>query len=142
MHLDPTGKRLGDMVAGTIVIRESFPKMVESRTGAAWATRVEKGHSRKPLSLPGGSVTVRQLDLIEQYLHRRTTFPLERRKDLAQAMAAPLWKISGRDMPEENSLAGILQRDETFLQQLLHQANEEGSHSGSSQTPKSESKFF
>ena len=142
MHLDPTGKRLGDMVAGTIVIRESFPKTIESRTGAAWAARVEKGHSRKPLSLPGGNVTVKQMDLIEQYLNRRTTFPLERRKDLAQSMAAPLWKISGRDMPEESSLTGILQRDETFLQKLLDQANEEGSHAGTSQAPKSESSFF
>lgn len=142
MHLDGTGKRLGDMVAGTIVIRESFPQTVESRSGAAWAARVEKGHSRKPLSLPGGNVTVKQLDLIEQYLTRRTTFPLERRQELAQSMAAPLWKISGRDRPEERVLSGILQRDEIFLQQLLDQANEESSPTGTSQSVRSESSFF
>lgn len=142
MHMDSTGKRLGDMVAGTIVIRESFPKTIESRTGAAWAARVEKGHSRKPLSLPGGNVTVKQMDLIEQYLNRRTTFPIERRQELAQTMAAPLWKISGRDKPEETSLSAILKRDETFLQALLDQANEDSALSTRSQVSRSESSFF
>ena len=142
MHLDPTGKRLGDMVAGTMVIRESFPGNIETRTGAAWAARVEQGHSRKPLSLPGGNMTVKQLDLIEQYLNRRTTFSLERRASLAQSMAAPLWTISGREKPEEKSISGILKRDETFLQQLLDLANEEGSQAGTSHAAYSETTFF
>lgn len=142
MQVDSTGKRLGDMVAGTIVIRESFPQAIESRTGAAWAARVEKGHSRKPLSLPGGDVTVRQMDLIEQYLNRRTSFPLERRQELAQSMAAPLWKIAGLQKPDETSLTGILQRDEKFLQHLLDQANEDGAHATTLQIPKPESSFF
>ena len=142
IHLDPSGKRLGDMVAGTIVIRESFPKPIETRTGAAWAARVEQGHSRQPLSLSGGNITVKQLDLIEQYLNRRSTFSLERRKSLAQSMADPLWKISGREKKEEISLEGILQRDESFLQQLLAMANEKAPQKGISKTHGSETTFF
>lgn len=125
MHLDDAGKRLGDMVAGTIVVCESFPKIMETKTGAAWAARVEKGHSRRPLSLAGGNVTVKQLDLIEQYLNRCTTFPLERRRDLTEKMAAPLWKLSGNIPPQADSMASTLERDETFLDSLLQLANEE-----------------
>ncbi|MDA7521107.1 hypothetical protein N8566_00960 [Verrucomicrobia bacterium] len=125
MHLDDAGKRLGDMVAGTIVICESFPKIMETKTGAAWAARVERGHSRKPLSLTGGDVTVKQLDLIEQYLNRCSTFPLERRRDLAERMATPLWKLSGNIRPKADSMASTIERDETFLDSLLQLANEE-----------------
>ncbi len=142
MHLDPSGKRLGDMVAGTIVIRETFPNTIETRTGAAWVARVEQGHSRKPLSLPGGNITVKQLDLIEQYLSRNSTFPIERRQALAQSMADPLWKISGRDKPEKNSLEDILLRDESFLQELLDLANEQSLKTATTRTTRSETTFF
>jgi hypothetical protein len=82
------------------------------------------------------------MDLIEQYLNRRTSFPLERRQELAQSMAAPLWKIAGLQKPDETSLTGILQRDEKFLQHLLDQANEDGAHATTLQIPKPESSFF
>ncbi|MDB4779043.1 RDD family protein, partial [Verrucomicrobia bacterium] len=73
----------------------------------------------------GGNVTVKQLDLIEQYLNRCTTFPFERRRDLTEKMAAPLWKLSGNIRPQADSMASTLERDETFLDSLLQLANEE-----------------
>jgi len=142
MHLDPQGKRLGDMVAGTMVIRNAFPKTMESRTGAAWSARVEQGHSRRPLSMPGGNVTVKQLDLIEQFLHRRESFPLEQRHKLVQSMAAPLWKMSGQDIPQESTLSGIISRDETFLQQLLDEAGQASSGQGGPSESSKEPTFF
>jgi len=87
-HFDRHGRRLGDMVAGTYVIVEKFAPA--GRSGAAWATRIEKGGSRQALTLPRGTVSPQQIGLIEQFLARRHDLNPERRDRLVWQIAEPL----------------------------------------------------
>lgn len=89
-NFDPQHRRLGDMVAGTLVVVERFDVRFGSRLGAAYAARLEKGQSRQALNLPGGTLTVQQLDLLEQYLSRKEQLNSERRDALASKFGEPL----------------------------------------------------
>lgn len=97
LFLDPHGRRLGDLVAGTIVVREKFEAGTTSSAGAAWASRVEQGHSRQAVTLPRGAVSPTQVDLVEQFLHRRFELSDERRLALGWKIAAPLLELAGED---------------------------------------------
>ncbi len=94
---DRRGRRLGDMAAGTIVVRERFEMAVDFASGAAWAERVERGQSRNAVTLPRGSISPSQLGVIEQFLRRRAELPLDRRAELAWQIAEPLLEMVGED---------------------------------------------
>jgi uncharacterized RDD family membrane protein YckC len=96
-YFDRQGRRLGDMVAGTLVVRERFEEKLETASGAAWASRVERGLSRQAVTLPRGSISASQLSLIEQFCTRRHTLPPERREALALRVAEPLLSLLGED---------------------------------------------
>src|SRR5262245_53723059 len=69
--LSKQGKRLGDVVAGTVVVREDLavdPVQRTSRWGAAWVARVEAGRSRRGITLANMTVDARQLEIIERFL--------------------------------------------------------------------------
>jgi uncharacterized RDD family membrane protein YckC len=94
-HFDRHGRRLGDMVAGTYVVVEKFARA--GRSGAAWATRIEKGGSRQALTLPNGTLSAQQISLIEQFLARRHQLAAERRERLLWQIAEPLLPLLGED---------------------------------------------
>ncbi len=91
------GQRLGDMAAGTVVVRERFLLTADLATGAAWAARVERGQSRHAITLPRGAITANQLALIEQFLARRHQLPADRRAAIAWQIAEPLLDVIGQD---------------------------------------------
>lgn len=103
LNFDPQHRRLGDMMAGTLVVRERFDLEFGSQLGAAWAVRLEQGQSRQALSLPGGALTAQQLELIEQYLSRRTELTDQRREALAKRLGEPLLILMGREANRRNS---------------------------------------
>ena len=94
---DARGRRLGDMAAGTIVVRERFELAVDFASGAAWAERVERGQSRNAVTLPRGTISPSQLGVIEQFLKRRADLSLDRRAELAWQIAEPLIDLIGED---------------------------------------------
>ena len=91
--ISPTGKRLGDMAAGTIVVREDYAldQMKTSvKLGANWMARVERGESRHALSLPKGKISLRELTMMERYLERGHLVQGSRRLELATRLVNPL----------------------------------------------------
>ncbi|MCA9775828.1 MAG: RDD family protein [Candidatus Eremiobacteraeota bacterium] len=97
MIFDQKDRRLGDLVAGTIVIRESLVTAKTTRAGAAWAARAEQGRAHEGVKLPGGMISARQLDLIEQFLQRLPDLPEERRADLADRVIQPVFGLLGEE---------------------------------------------
>ena len=97
MYLDPHGRRLGDMVAGTLVVVEKFAPASDGAAGAAWAVRVEQGSSRQAVTLPRGTISTHQIALIEQFIARRRSLPNERRELLVWQIAEPLLPLLGED---------------------------------------------
>jgi uncharacterized RDD family membrane protein YckC len=97
MLFDPKGRRLGDMLAGTLVVVEKFAAASDSAAAAAWAARVEQGRSRQALTLPQGVVSAKQIELIEQFMTRRYSLPPARSAELAWQIAEPLLPLLGED---------------------------------------------
>lgn len=90
LMVDPRGRRLGDLVAGTLVVRESLSDARGTRAGAAWAARAERGQAHQAVRLAGGTLSARQIALIEQFLERSPQLDPARRRILAEGLARPL----------------------------------------------------
>jgi uncharacterized membrane protein SpoIIM required for sporulation/uncharacterized RDD family membrane protein YckC len=88
------GQRLGDLAAGTLVIRERYGsrgRLQESLDyGAGWVTRLERGQSQFAVVLPKGSITIRQVALIDAYHKRKDSLTVEQRNRLAWQIIQPL----------------------------------------------------
>ncbi len=97
MSFDANGRRLGDMLAGTLVVVEKFAPAPDSAAAAAWAARVEQGRSRQALTLPQGVVSAQQIELIERFMVRRYSLPPARSAELAWQIAEPLLPLFGED---------------------------------------------
>jgi hypothetical protein len=97
MIFDKKDRRLGDLVAGTLVVRESLVTAKTTRAGAAWAARAEQGRAHQGVKLPGGVLQAKQLDLIEQFLTRLPDLPEERRTELASRVLHPVVEILGEE---------------------------------------------
>lgn len=97
MHFDSQGRRLGDMVAGTLVVIEKFDFTARDASGAAWAQRVQQGRSRQAITLPRGAISPQQLGLIEQFLARSHELSPERRDELIWQITEPLLALLGED---------------------------------------------
>jgi len=122
MLLDPKGRRLGDMLAGTLVVVEKFEAPSDSAAAAAWAARVEQGRSRQALTLPQGVISANQIGLIEQYMARRYTLPPARSAALAWQITEPLLPLLGEDreaVVKRPDRAGYCER---LLLQILEMA--------------------
>jgi len=115
-HFDSHGRRLGDMVAGTYVVMEKFERAGRSASGAAWATRIEKGRSRQAVTLPRGTISAHQIGLIEQYLARRHQLTQEHRDRLVWQIAEPLLPFLAED---RDGLAKSAERTELCERLLL-----------------------
>jgi uncharacterized RDD family membrane protein YckC len=124
MHLDPQGRRLGDMVAGTYVVVEKFDLAAQGASGAAWARRVEQGRSRQALTLPRGAISAQQLGLIEQFLTRSHQLSKERRSQLIWQIAEPLLPLLEEDRNSLERSAERTERCERLLLQILDLAQQ------------------
>lgn len=128
MHFDSHGRRLGDLAAGTIVVREKFERPPESTTGAVWAARVERGHSRRALTLPGGILTSAQVELIEQFLLRRDQLQPERRDALAWQLAQPLLALKQEETARWQGRPDRTAQCERLLMEVLEKASDSSTH--------------
>jgi uncharacterized membrane protein SpoIIM required for sporulation/uncharacterized RDD family membrane protein YckC len=122
VFLDRYGRRLGDLAAGTIVVREPLGISLSGAGGGAWAARVGRGDSRHALTLPGGTVSPAQIDLAEQFLERRSTLDPERRQTLSWQIAAPLLGCVGEDRAAWEGRSDRTAECERFLEDLVKQA--------------------
>jgi uncharacterized RDD family membrane protein YckC len=133
MYFDPQGRRLGDMVAGTLVVVEKFAPPLAGAAGAAWAVRVEQGSSRQAVTLPRGTISAHQIGLIEQFIARRHSLPEERRDVLVWQIAEPLLPLLGED---RESVVGRPERA-TYCERLLLEILEMAQAKGRAQNPSS-----
>jgi len=124
MHFDPQGRRLGDMVAGTYVVVEKFDLAAQGASGAAWAKRVEQGHSRRALTLPRGAISAQQLGLIEQFLARSRELSADRRRQLIWQITEPLLPLLEKDRDSLAQSAERTERCERLLLQILDLAQQ------------------
>jgi uncharacterized RDD family membrane protein YckC len=100
---DQNGRRLGDIVSGTLVVADSLKEVNTTRAGAAWAARAEQGKAHEAVKLPGGSLSARHLAMVEQYLERRSGLNDARREELARRIVGSFKEILGSEL---NKLAG------------------------------------
>lgn len=97
------GKRFGDLLAGTMVVREVFvtgsaPRA--SRWETAWVAGAEQGKTRRSVMLGDMKIDVRQIQIIERFLGRIHSLESIQRQTLAWRIASPFLKAAGED-PEE-----------------------------------------
>ncbi|HEX4032372.1 MAG TPA: RDD family protein [Terracidiphilus sp.] len=130
IFLSRQNQRLGDMVAGTLVVRDraiESPHWGELGSGAIAASTFAPTFSPNAaphlsVQLPASHVarlSVGDLEVLEGFFSRRLDMDLATRAALAQRMASALCAKSGLAMP-----AGI--SVETFLEALAHQIREIG----------------
>jgi uncharacterized RDD family membrane protein YckC len=122
-------QRLGDMVAGTLVVRErevEAPMWGESTsrtlTAAALApdSPIPPPHLRVALPAPAlAKLTPADLEVLESFFSRRLDMDLTTRSMLAGRIATALCVKSGLTVPPEISV-------ETFLEAVAHQFRELG----------------
>jgi uncharacterized RDD family membrane protein YckC len=129
MFMSRRSQRLGDMVAGTLVVRErevEAPMWGESTsrtlTAAALAPNspIPPPHLRVVLPAPAlARLTPADLEVLEGFFSRRLDMDLTTRSMLARRIASALCAKSGLDIPPEISV-------ETFLEAIAHQFRELG----------------
>jgi len=81
-------QRLGDLAAGTLVVRELPPPYLARLVAADAERPAERGGRLTVRQLE--QVTAADLDLVARFLRRREQLPLDRRRALAERVAAPL----------------------------------------------------
>lgn len=117
-------QRLGDLAAGTLVVRD---EPVESSLSSTSSARTFTTSSLAPASLPPephmlvtlpavslAKLTPSDLEVLENFLARRLDMPLDARAALAARIAAALQSKSGLEIPSSVST-------ETFLEAAAHQ---------------------
>lgn len=129
MFMSRQSQRLGDMVAGTLVVRErevEAPMWGESTsrtlTAAALAPNspIPPPHLRVALPAPAlAKLTPADLEVLEGFFSRRLDMDLKTRSVLAARIASAVSAKSGLAIPPEISV-------ETFLEAVAHQFRELG----------------
>jgi uncharacterized RDD family membrane protein YckC len=129
MFMSKRSQRLGDMVAGTLVVRErevEAPMWGESTsrtlTAAALAPNspIPPPHLRVLLPAPAlAKLSPSDLEVLEGFFSRRLDMDLATRSALANRIASALCAKSGLSIPPEISV-------ETFLEAVAHQFRELG----------------
>ncbi len=119
MFVTKQHQRLGDLAAGTLVVRDRTPESplwneAGSRTftAASFTARTAAPEPHSLVSLPAPSVaklTPSDLEVLESFFSRRLDMPLDVRHNLAERIAAALRAKSGLELPPEIST-------ETFLE--------------------------
>jgi uncharacterized RDD family membrane protein YckC len=142
MQFDRHGRRLGDMVAGTLVVVEKFEIKSDGTAGAAWAARVEQGRSRQAVNLPQGALSPNQIALIEQFIARRHGLPQERRELLAWQITEPLLPLMGEDRESLAQKPDRASHCERILLEILEMARAEAPKKHLASSTRKESALF
>jgi uncharacterized membrane protein SpoIIM required for sporulation/uncharacterized RDD family membrane protein YckC len=119
-------KRLGDLLAGTMVVREDLgvdPAQRASRWGASMVVRVESGRSRRGIALADMNVDAQQLQLIEQFLTRRHSLPAAQRQDIAWRIASPFLRAMGEDPDVLSRRGNRSETAERILEEIMKRAD-------------------
>ncbi len=122
------GQRLGDLAAGTVVIRERFRARKETaednRQSAGWVSRLEQGRSRTPVVLPHGQVSIAQVALIEEYFRRVSRLDEEQRRSLSWRIALPLLPLFDKDPAQWEPAVDRVTLCESLLLEILDLARQ------------------
>jgi len=124
--LSKQGKRLGDLLAGTMVIREDFGQTTRGGASpweAAWIARAEKGRFIKSIILADTKVDASQMQMIKRFLDRRDSLPLLQRQNLAWKIAQPFLKAMGEDSTDLKTRSERYIVCERVLSNILNRAN-------------------
>ncbi len=119
MKISGTGKRLGDLLAGTLVVskREYFTK--DSIAFSAFALmQIEQGKRQHALKLPCGFVDLKTIIVIRRFFMRRHRLSEEIRAGVSKKLASPLYEKWGKEIDDP----------EAFLEMILEQAEEQASN--------------
>lgn len=120
------GQRLGDIAAGTIVIRERFRKARKEGAGsgraAGWVAKLEQGLSQYAVVVPSGTIDIRRIALIEEYFKRLPALGPEGRFDLSWRIARPLLGLFDAKAEEWEGAPDRLPRCESLLRDILNRA--------------------
>lgn len=103
-------QRLGDLVAGTIVVRDASHRLERHRELYADLDRIEPGECSGTFA-----VSERTLDTIERLLARRDRLPRRRVEELAAILARPISVQLGYPLDDDPSI----NRNEFFLRRVL-----------------------
>jgi uncharacterized membrane protein SpoIIM required for sporulation/uncharacterized RDD family membrane protein YckC len=137
------GQRLGDLAAGTVVIRERFrarrDTAEDSRQSAGWVSRLEQGRSRTPVVLPRGQVSIAQVALIEEYFRRVSRLDEEQRRSLSWRIALPLLPLFDKDPAQWEPAADRVTLCESLLLEILDLARQGAPGGRTGETVSSES---
>lgn len=110
MSLTPKMQRIGDLVAGTIVVRTDAHRFRRNLSAIAKVEPIE------PTDCAGRfHVSERTLDLIEQLLARRDGLGMRRLEEIASILAVPIAERLGYQFSEPKSG----KRDLLFLRRVL-----------------------
>jgi uncharacterized RDD family membrane protein YckC len=133
IFLSRRNQRLGDLVAGTLVVRD---REVDSPSWGETGTRtftapvlaaeppIPPPHLRVPLPAPAlAKLSPSDLEVLEGFFARRLDMDLATRRALAARIASALSAKSGLAIPEGTSV-------ETFLEAVAHQFRDLGRMSG------------
>jgi uncharacterized membrane protein SpoIIM required for sporulation/uncharacterized RDD family membrane protein YckC len=117
------GQRLGDLAAGTMVIRERFRAVKQDEAvadyGASWMAKLQRGLSQYALVLPKGKITIRQIALIEAYFSRRDVLPEAQRDKVARQIIRPLLPLFEQESAEWEG-EGVA--SEKLMQEVMERA--------------------
>ena len=125
MFLSQLNQRLGDMVAGTLVVRDrevESPHWGESVSGIitapAFAAPIPAPHLRVVMSISAlAKLSTADLEVLEGFFARRLDMDMATRATIALRIAQALQAKSGLEIPEGTSV-------ETFLEAVAHQLRE------------------
>ncbi len=93
MFIDAQSRRLGDLAAGTLVVRERPPASLESPSAPQYPSHMPESLPSPIPELPLGRLTASDIQAAEEFLQRRETF--SNRKELAGRLAANLLERMG-----------------------------------------------
>ncbi|MDR0842115.1 MAG: RDD family protein [Acidobacteriota bacterium] len=112
MMLNQRSKRLGDYVAGTLLV---YDKAID-HARVSWNPN-NTGDGPAQTVASGARISPDELALIESYLNRRTTFAIAVRRETARKIAAAITERTGVE-PEEG------QSTDAFLEALARKARD------------------
>lgn len=123
--LSRRGQRLGDLLAGTMVVCEDF-ELGTAPHGAGWETawvaRAGTSGTRRALTLTDMRVEARQIQVIDRFLSRRRLLPMEQRRTFAWRIAEPFLGASGEDPEELRERADRFEVCERILEEIMTRA--------------------
>jgi uncharacterized membrane protein SpoIIM required for sporulation len=120
--ISKTGKRLGDLLAGTVVIVDVArlePTERVSRWGTAWILKAERGRSQHGIMIGDTRVDASKIQVIERFLARRDSLPAVQRDTIAWRLASPFLSALGEDPTQTAKRRDKLEVCERALQKIM-----------------------